>query len=300
MDAAVHSATNPQMSPSGTFPFLRNGDTLVGGGAATLAHWRKAGHNIDADLSSLQGAETVAYTGLLGGSLDIARLHTLWAIDDNYREFTRSWYAQVAPFPVGAILTYNARREAVARIQAAGFDAENPQPIYDKVAETLKTLDVRLGDGPFFYGRSPSTMDAVVFSLLAPILRSDLPDDRLKKLVRSHASLVRHFDVISRVYFGGGFGPASSPEGGARAPSLTPEQKSFRRQKWLAVGVSVAAMIGYAIMSGLVSVEVGDGEDEESDDSEEGGYGKDGDYQDGDGDGDGEDDDDDGQYYYDE
>merc|ERR1719414_1302770 len=48
--------------------------------------------------------------------------------------------------------------------------------IYRQAQECLTILSRRLGDEPYFFGKSPSSLDAQMYGLLAPLLKAPLPN----------------------------------------------------------------------------------------------------------------------------
>ncbi|VDM64860.1 unnamed protein product [Angiostrongylus costaricensis] len=65
---------------------------------------------------------------------------------------------------------------------------------------TLNMLSAKLGDNKFFCGNKPSSLDALVFGYLAPLLRLPLPNDRLQLHLRACPNLVRFVEQVASIY----------------------------------------------------------------------------------------------------
>ncbi|VDM73636.1 unnamed protein product [Strongylus vulgaris] len=73
-------------------------------------------------------------------------------------------------------------------------------------------LSAKLGDNKFFCGNKPSSLDALVFGYLAPLLRLPLPNDRLQLHLRACPNLVRFVEQVASIY-------------------LPPSEEQLRKQK---------------------------------------------------------------------
>ncbi|KAF1457248.1 Metaxin-1, partial [Pygoscelis antarcticus] len=127
--------------------------------------------------------------------------------------------------------------------------------LYRDARECLTLLSQRLGSQKFFFGDSPASLDAFVFSRLAPLLKAKLPNGKLQQHLKSLQNLCNYCTSILSLYFpwdGGEMHPPASPCGlGAE------EDPHKRRNQLLSVLVGLAAMLGYAFLSGIVSIQRG-------------------------------------------
>ncbi|NXL05260.1 MTX1 protein, partial [Mesembrinibis cayennensis] len=127
--------------------------------------------------------------------------------------------------------------------------------LYRDARECLTLLSQRLGSQKFFFGDSPASLDAFVFSRLAPLLKAKLPNGKLQQHLKSLQNLCNYCTSILSLYFpwdGGEMRPPASPCG-FRAE----EDPHKRRNQLLSVLVGLVAMLGYAFLSGIVSIQRG-------------------------------------------
>lgn len=73
--------------------------------------------------------------------------------------------------------------------------------IYREAEKCLTCLSYRLGNNNFFYGNSPSSLDAVVYGCLAPLVKAPFPSNVLQNHVKASANLLRFVSRITQRYF---------------------------------------------------------------------------------------------------
>ncbi|NXO29006.1 MTX1 protein, partial [Cisticola juncidis] len=132
--------------------------------------------------------------------------------------------------------------------------------LYREARECLTLLSQRLGSQKFFFGDSPASLDALVFSRLAPLLKAKLPNGKLQQHLKSLQNLCNYCTSILSLYFPWDRGesrPPPHPAGVTYPPSEAEEDPHKRRKQLLSVLVGLVAMLGYAFLSGIVSIQRG-------------------------------------------
>jgi len=149
-----------------------------------------------------------------------------------------------------------------------GNDTIVETSVYKAAQECMTLLSNRLADNHFMFGRSASSLDAVMYGYLAPLLKAPLPNNSLQNYLNNCGNLVKFVVRISQNYFpkvvksydeqqlnknkqsqqqhSGGDSNATDD-----ADEVWPNQT---RNKVIAGAVAATAMMGYAYTSGLVDV----------------------------------------------
>ncbi|CAB1350996.1 unnamed protein product [Coregonus sp. 'balchen'] len=204
----VHKITNPWRSPTGTLPSLKTTEESTGSlskPSNIIIHLRKQKYNADYDLSAKEGADTLAFVSLLEEKL-------LPALN--------------IPFPLNFLLPNRIHNQQLERLRLVRGDStlepgeQLEKELYHDALECMTLLSQRLGSHKFFFGDSPSSLDAYVFGHLAPLLKPPIR----KVSVHSDGS---DFD--------------SEPH--------------KRRKQILSVLFAMGSMLGYAILMGIVSIQ---------------------------------------------
>ncbi|CAM2108419.1 metaxin-1 [Caretta caretta] len=262
----IHKVTNPWRSPSGCLPALKTKEEgVLSQMHQIITHLRKQKYNADYDLSARQGADTLAFVSLLEEKLLPVLIHMFWVDAKNYVEHTRKWYAEAIPFPLNFFLPNRMHKQHLERLQLIWGDScledeeELEKEMYREARECLTLLSQRLGDQKFFFGDSPASLDAFVFSHLAPLLKAKLPNGKLQQHLKSLQNLCDYCSSILSLYFpwDGGDAPSSTPKTSASEGTESEEEPYKRRNQILSVLVGLVAMIGYAFLSGIISIQRG-------------------------------------------
>ncbi|CAK6439479.1 unnamed protein product [Pipistrellus nathusii] len=257
----VHKISNPWRSPSGTLPALRTSHgEVVSAPHKIITHLRKEKYNADYDLSARQGADTLAFMSLLEEKLLPVLIHTFWIDAKNYVEVTRKWYAEAMPFPLNFFLPGRMQRQHIERLQLLcgehrpENEEELEKELYQDARECLTLLSQRLGSQKFFFGDAPASLDAFVFSHLVLLLQVKLPSGKLQAHLRGLHNLCAYCTHILSLYFPWDGAEVLPPRQTPVGPE-TEEEPYRRRTQVLSVLVGLAAMVGYALLSGIVSIQ---------------------------------------------
>ncbi|XP_041962457.1 metaxin-1a isoform X1 [Alosa sapidissima] len=259
----LHKTANPWGSPTGILPALKTQENgSFSQPSKIIIEFRKQKYNADFDLSAKEGADTLAFISLVEEKLMPALIYALWVDPKNYVEVTRRWHGDNIPFPLNFFLPSRMQRQQLARLRLikgdetleAGEDME--KELYHDAQECMDLLSQRLGSSKFFFGDSPSSLDAYVFGHLAPLLKIKLPCGRLQQHLKSLDNLTRFCSNILTLYF-----PSEPNEGTAHKVSTQPEANEFdnepnkRRKQLLSLVFALGAMLSYALLTGIVSIE---------------------------------------------
>ncbi|XP_029283522.1 metaxin-1a [Cottoperca gobio] len=221
-------------------------------------------YNADYDLSAKEGADSLAFISLLEERLKPALIYNFWVEPKNYVDVTRRWYAEHMPFPLNFFLPGRMQRGQMEKLRLLRGDEsleageELEKELYRDAAECMNLLSQRLGSHKFFFGDSPSSLDAYVFGHLAPVLKSKLPNGKLQQHLKSLDNLSNFCSNILLLYF-----PRDSRESSSQKTSSPPHPEggdfdhvpNKRKKQLMSVLVALGAMLSYALLTGIVSIQ---------------------------------------------
>lgn len=73
--------------------------------------------------------------------------------------------------------------------------------IYSSAEKCLTALSIRLGESDFFFGSHPTSLDAVVYSYLAPLVKAPFPSNVLQNHAKACTNLLKFVNRITNRYF---------------------------------------------------------------------------------------------------
>ncbi|XP_068180304.1 metaxin-1a [Antennarius striatus] len=254
----VTKTSNPWRSPSGKLPALRTNEEILSRPADIIIHLRKQKFNADFDLSAKEGADSLAFISLLEEKLKPALIYAFWVEPENYVGSTRRWYADHMPFPLNFFLPGVMQSRQVKRLGLMRGDEsleageELEKELFQDASECMTLLSQRLGSHKFFFGDSPSSLDAYVFGHLAPVLKSKMASSKLQRHLQTLENLTAFCSNILTLYF-----PETTNQRTFSHPEDFDDLPNKRRKQFMSVLVALGAMLSYAILSGLMPVKSG-------------------------------------------
>lgn len=279
-DFSVEGFDNWRRSLGADLPVLEMCSTgqLAEGPTEVCAALAKSGHDLDANLTPEQRAESLAFTALIEERLNVALLYAWWEDETNYDTVVRPALSSTLPVPLCYYLPWTMRRRV--KSQLARRRCGSAEIAYGHGEAALAALSVRLGSTrPYFHGDKPSAVDASAFAYLSAVLRCPLPNERLRAALQQHPNLVSYVERISGAQFGGSApllarvaapaprvptalagvaayaerqaadaaaAAAAKADGGGKTPR-TPKQEAFRRRSRNAVLGAAGATVLYAL-----------------------------------------------------
>ncbi|KAG2220841.1 hypothetical protein INT45_010903 [Circinella minor] len=222
VDFTVVHANDPQYSPTGELPLLKDGSTWIAGVDRIISHLAKRGLDGNRDLSPEEKAEYLAYSALVQEKLYDCLLFTWYADMTNFIKNIRPTYAKILPFPSRYLVPIQLKKSAKARLAKYNVEIKDddkgaPQNeveemkelqrsgwhyMYRLVRETYGILDSQLDDKQFMFGDRPTTLDCIVFGQLALHIYPNLSHRRLQHILTTeYPRLAQYCDRIKNLYF---------------------------------------------------------------------------------------------------
>ncbi|XP_020285902.1 metaxin-1 isoform X2 [Pseudomyrmex gracilis] len=263
----VNLTSNPFRTPNGRLPLLRAGlkslDTVK-----DIFPFFRTKHSSDYMLTNKQCADVMAFDALLKEKLYPAFQFIWWIDKKNLDELVRPWYCKALPFPFNFYYPRKFEQRAQTLIQSLYPMEDNisviENEIYSEAQKCLTLLSTRLGDKDFFCGQQPNTIDAIVYSYLAPLLKAPLPNPILQNYLKACTNLVKYVSRISQRYFEKEYQAYEKLKAEKNTDKLKKDSDSEfpnkRRNQILAAIFATLAMTGYALSTGIVEVSVNDDE----------------------------------------
>ncbi|OZI62461.1 glutathione S-transferase family protein [Bordetella genomosp. 11] len=188
-----------RQAPHGQLPYIDDDGTTVGDSSAIVAHLiDRHGLSIDSALSSSQHTQAFCVNRILD-DLYWSMSYSRWK-DDRYwpdfRDAVLRTHANVTAEDMDAARAYNFERY---RYQGIGRYA--PEEAYRRGLDDLRAIAAMMDTSPFFFGATPTSVDASIYGFVANILFYPI-DTPLRAYVVSQPGLVQHCEAIHKRVMG--------------------------------------------------------------------------------------------------
>jgi glutathione S-transferase len=190
--ASVTAAT-PFGGPKRKAPWIEHEGRTLGDSSFIIAYLiDRFGIDPDVGLSADQRGRAVAIQRLVEENLYWAMVFDRWVRTENWPVLKQSVPGQI-PSVVRTVIAPIARRGVKRQLQGHGIGLHSPEEIEAIARRDLEALAGMLGERDWFFGDSPTLVDATVFSLLANI-RYVAFASPMKAMIEGHGNLAHHTD----------------------------------------------------------------------------------------------------------
>lgn len=187
------------------YPLLVRGSLKLRNVQDIISYLRLHGYTLDYNVSLKQCTDSYAFANIVGKRFKEMMYYVWWLNDDNYDRLTYAWYLKAMPFPFNHLYPRYCKKIARRVLESSVPPDEEKDAtknyIFILAAETFSALSTRLGDSIFFYGDKPSSLDALVYAYLAPLVYIPFPSDGLTQMLRKWPSLVRYIDRVHKIFY---------------------------------------------------------------------------------------------------
>jgi metaxin len=181
------------ISPNGKLPVVKCGNYVVSELDGVIHLTQSKGVSMSEHLSGTEKADLRTYLSLVHNVFGNAMLYFCWLDDEVYSKYTYPRVGSPYNFPLRSVLPWVFRRKVRSQLTALKWGKRQPADVYGEVERGLYALSERLGEEEYFFGSSPTELDAIVFGYLFTMLTIKLPlpsELQLVDLVKQHRNLL--------------------------------------------------------------------------------------------------------------
>ncbi|CAG8546001.1 8706_t:CDS:2 [Scutellospora calospora] len=200
-DWNVIECCNPNVSPTGELPVLRDGLNWIAGVHNIINHLKKNGLNVDENLTNKQKADSLAFTSYIEECAYDVLLFTWYVDSKNFVEVIRPLYAGLLSFPMQYFIPTQLRdfakerltRHGIESVGDTGFLMDKSTKLNKIVHESYDVLQKKLGDNEFFFRDQPSSLDVMAYGYLALHKYSELSNPDLATIFNTEYPRLARF-----------------------------------------------------------------------------------------------------------
>ncbi|XP_015175035.1 PREDICTED: metaxin-1, partial [Polistes dominula] len=261
----VKATNNPFKTSNGRLPVLRTKHTCLDKVSEIILYLKKTNFE-NSENGSKEYAEFIAYDTMLKDKLYPAMQFIWWLDQANLNELIRPWYCKAVPFPFNYYYPSKFENQAKAVIETLYPMEDNMtvigNKVYSEAQKCLTSLSTRLGNSKYFLGQSHTMLDAVVYSYLAPLLKTPLVNPSLQNHLKACTNLVNFVTHISQKYFRDEYIQYEKIKSENNINKMRKDSylefPNKRRDQVLAGIFAFVAMVGYALLTGKLEVPIKD------------------------------------------
>jgi glutathione S-transferase len=178
---------DPRKSPKKKLPYIEHDGRTLGDSAFIIEHLKSSfGDTLDAALTPRERALATAVQAMLEEQLYFVILYQRWQDDRGWEAYSpalRDYLASAGiPRPLRGLVLAAARRATLKALHGQGTGRHTPAEV-DAIGKRIITAVAdSMGDGPFFLGPQPASIDATVYPFLTGIMETPVPSN-----VKTHA-----------------------------------------------------------------------------------------------------------------
>jgi glutathione S-transferase len=166
---------DPRKAPKKKMPYVVDDGVVLGDSRFIIEHLEtKRGISLDARLTPRERAIATAFQSMLEEHLYYVILYERWQMDANWERYVPT-FGQIlkgvgVPGPLRGIVSAVARKQTLKALFAQGTGRHSP-PEVGRIGERIVVaLAEQIGDGPFFFGSEPSTIDATAYAFVSGLI----------------------------------------------------------------------------------------------------------------------------------
>lgn len=169
---AVHGS-NPDKGPNGKLPYLVDGDEVIAD-SYFIYQYIKQKFNLDLDghLTNEQLATGLAFTRLCEDHLYWCNVYARW-VDPEFNHHIEVFFKPI-PWGIRQIVTKKARKSATSAVYHHGIGRHGKEKIYQLGCDDIRAIATQLGENEYFLGDRVSSVDAIIYGVLASIIYPDM------------------------------------------------------------------------------------------------------------------------------
>ena len=191
---------NLKKSPKGKLPFIEDNGKKVGDSAQILNYLTQTYHlSLDDHLTEQQKAQAMLATHCIDESLYWCLVYSRWIHEPTWQVIKEGFFSKL-PIPIKWFLPSVIQKDVKKTLHRQGYGRHSMDELVDKSDQVFSSLSMILGDNDYFFGDTPSSFDAVAYSILCEFISFDFENPFINK-ARQYDNLVAYCQRIEAKYY---------------------------------------------------------------------------------------------------
>ncbi|MBL1420710.1 MAG: glutathione S-transferase family protein [Alphaproteobacteria bacterium] len=173
VDYKAVRGSNPGKGPNGKLPYLIDDGKEIADSYFIYQHIKqKFNVDLDGHLTGQQLATSLAFTRLCEDHLYWCNVYARW-VDPEFNHHVEVFFKPI-PWGIRQIVTKKSRKSATSAVYHHGIGRHSKEKIYQLGCDDISAIAAQLGEDEFFLGDRVSSVDAIIYGVLASVIYPDI------------------------------------------------------------------------------------------------------------------------------
>ena len=168
---------DPRKAPKKKIPYVVDDGVVLGDTRFIIEHLEtKRGISLDARLTPRDRALATSFQSMLEEHLYWVVVYERWQIEANWARFAPTMRQLLGgagvPGPMTGLVAALARKGMLKQLHAQGTGRHSPAEVGRIGERIVSALAEQIGEGPFFFGAEPATVDATAYAFVLGVLEA--------------------------------------------------------------------------------------------------------------------------------
>lgn len=209
-------------------------------------------HDPDTGLSTDDKLNILPFSALIQDKLLPAVVASFWLDSSNYTELTRGMYASKCQYPLNFSVPqrmHGCNEHNLKVLKGASNEEISTllENLHNDAQTTLNMFSEFLAEKEFLFGEKPSSLDALLFSSIAPLYKIPLPSAKLQNHLKACPNLCQYINRILQTFYKEELRSQVSAD-------VKTDDDEYKYDWVFPVCVAAVAMVSYAANAGLLQV----------------------------------------------
>jgi glutathione S-transferase len=198
----AESTIKIEKSPKKTMPYIeRNGKLMADSQLIIEMLEREPSLPMDSHLTPVQKSQSTAYRLMLENQLVYIVMYYRWIAETGWHTWSRQLF-DGAPGFIRVLIGGSMRKDIRKLIHGVGVSRHSEEEILNMAKNTLSACSVLIGEKKYAFGDKVSTLDTMVFSVVANILWSEVPNPLIEIVKKDFPNLEAYSKRLGLEIFG--------------------------------------------------------------------------------------------------
>lgn len=193
-------ANNLNIAPKGKLPFINDTGKIIADSQFIFEHLKENYVDLDENLNKQEKAQAYLVTKSLDENLYFCLVYSRWICDDTWPLVKQAFFGHL-PIVLRSLIPALVRKKVKRNLIGQGLSKHSHKEILHISKQSFQALSDLLADNDYFFGNSPSSLDAAAYGALVSFVQTTIQNP-FNDLAQTFPNLLRYCQRITEKYYG--------------------------------------------------------------------------------------------------